>query len=123
MEEKIHLPPPNPSPPSPELARGLPKHVVNELLHHLVHLFLAGDQGEGHPQASSSSSPSTSRMNSAQSTPTPPYANTRPLAHALLVAATKPIHDFITIDDLGLQRSHACQIYHPKQVLYILTNL
>jgi hypothetical protein len=34
---------------SPEFVRGSPEDVADELLHHLLHLFLAGDQGEGHP--------------------------------------------------------------------------
>ncbi|RCV25852.1 hypothetical protein SETIT_5G198900v2 [Setaria italica] len=70
---------------SPEFAGGLSEDVANELLYHLVHLFLVGDQGEGHPQTSSSSSPSTSGMNLARSTPTPPYTNKQPLVHALIV--------------------------------------
>jgi hypothetical protein len=42
---------------SPELDGGPEEDDADELLHHLDHLFLAGDLGEGHPQASSSSSP------------------------------------------------------------------
>jgi hypothetical protein len=34
----------------PEFAGGSPEDVDGELLHHLLHLFLAGDQGEGHPK-------------------------------------------------------------------------
>jgi hypothetical protein len=43
---------------SPEFIGGSPEDVADEFLHHLLHLFFARDQGEGHPQASSSSSPS-----------------------------------------------------------------
>ena len=42
---------------SPEFDGGPAEDDADELLHHLDHLFLAGDLGEGHPQASSSSSP------------------------------------------------------------------
>jgi hypothetical protein len=48
MEEEI-TPPPNPPPPLPEFAGGSPEDVADELLHYPIHLFLAGDQGEGHP--------------------------------------------------------------------------
>jgi hypothetical protein len=34
----------------PEFAGGSPEDIADELLHHLLHLFLAGDQGEGHPK-------------------------------------------------------------------------
>jgi hypothetical protein len=34
---------------SPEFVGGSPEDVADELLHHLLHLFLAGDQGECHP--------------------------------------------------------------------------
>jgi hypothetical protein len=34
---------------SPEFAGGSPEYAATELLHHLLHLFRAGDQGEGHP--------------------------------------------------------------------------
>jgi len=44
--------------PSPEFNGGRVKDDDDELLHHHDHLFLVGDLGEGHPQASSSSSPS-----------------------------------------------------------------
>jgi len=43
---------------SPEFDGGPAKDDAGELLHHLDHLFLAEDLGEGHAQASSSSSPS-----------------------------------------------------------------
>jgi hypothetical protein len=39
-----------------EFAEGLAEDDIDELLHHLDHLFFIGDLGEGHPQASSSSS-------------------------------------------------------------------
>jgi len=42
---------------SPEFDGGPAEDDADELLHHLDHPFLAGDLGEGHPQASSSSSP------------------------------------------------------------------
>jgi len=44
--------------PSPEFNGGRVKDDDDELLHHHDHLFLVGDLGEGHPQASSSSSSS-----------------------------------------------------------------
>jgi hypothetical protein len=43
------LPPPNPPPPLPEFAGGSPEDIADELLHYPIYLFLAGDQGEGHP--------------------------------------------------------------------------
>jgi hypothetical protein len=46
--------PSNPPPLLPEYVGGSPEDITDELLHHLLHLSLAGDQGEGHPQASSS---------------------------------------------------------------------
>ena len=45
-------------PPSPEFDGGPAKDDGDELFHHLSHLFLARHQGEGHLQASPSSSPS-----------------------------------------------------------------
>jgi hypothetical protein len=68
------LPPPNPPPPLPEFAGGSPEDVADEPIHHLLHLFLARDQGEGHPEASSSSSPSThggTQIDLLQRRPTP----------------------------------------------------
>ncbi|CAN6204353.1 unnamed protein product [Urochloa humidicola] len=113
---------------SPEMAGGSSEYDVGELLHHLDHLFVAGDQGEGHPQASTSSSLSTSWMNLARSTPTPPYANKRSLSRTLLVAGEPPSPPTIslspsinhastslalfTIDDLEHHTPNACQIYH-----------
>jgi len=44
--------------PSPEFDGGRVKDDADELLHHLDHIFLARDLGEGHPQASPLSSPS-----------------------------------------------------------------
>ena len=63
---------------------------ADELLHHLGHLFLAGDQGEGRPQVSSSSSPKPLRMNSTRSTPMPLYSNKWPFTRALHVAGEPP---------------------------------
>jgi hypothetical protein len=34
---------------SPEIVGGSPEDVTDELLHYPIYLFLAGDQGEGHP--------------------------------------------------------------------------
>jgi hypothetical protein len=48
MEEGTPSSPSNP-PPLSELAGGSPEDVADELLHYPIYLFLAGDQGEGHP--------------------------------------------------------------------------
>jgi hypothetical protein len=50
----------------------------------------SGTKEKAIPQASSSSSPRTSWMNSAQSTPTPPYANKRLIARALHIIGELP---------------------------------
>ena len=50
MEEET-LPHTQSATPSPEFDGGRVKDDVDELLHHHDHLFLAGDPGEGHPQA------------------------------------------------------------------------
>jgi hypothetical protein len=73
MDEKLFFPIKSTTP-FPEFVGGSPEDVSSELLHHLLHLFLAGDQGEGHPQASSSSSPNIhggTQLDLLQRRPTP----------------------------------------------------
>jgi hypothetical protein len=124
--------------PSPELAGGLPEDDAGELPHHLDLIFFPRHGARGLPQASSSS-PSTSRMNSARSTLTPLYTNLRPspelcsspmsysssqsIPHCPRIRVLdlhRALHGVFTIDDLKLLNPSACHIYMLEWALDIL---
>jgi len=78
---------------SPLKPSTTPDDDADELFHHLGHLFLAGDQGEGHPQAFPSSSSSPKQGGQARAAPSPHHHLQDPTGVALVAGELIPSLD------------------------------